>query len=68
MKFTEHSEQTYRALYTNFQSILKFYKSIKIFSINGYRWLTWSCMCLGKLSEMSYPLNLHENESILSQE
>ena len=67
LKFTGYYEWTHKALYTNFQSNLKFYKNIKIFSFNWYRWLLWSSICLGKLKELSYFLIFHENKLILSQ-
>ena len=67
MKFSEYNEGTHKALYPNFQRNLKFYETIEILSFNGYRWLLWSCTCLGKLKELSYLLISNENELILSQ-
>ena len=51
VKITGYNVWTDRALYTNFQSNLKFYKNIETFSFNGYRWFLLSCICLRKLKE-----------------
>ena len=51
----------------NFQSNLKFYKNIEIFSFVEYRCVLWPFIYIEKLKELSYLLIFHENELILSQ-
>ena len=61
MKFTGFNEEAYRDLYTNFQSILKFYKNIGIFNFEDYGCFLWSYIHTEKLKELCNSLNLHEN-------
>ena len=53
MKFKGFNEQAYRGLYTNFQSILKFYTNMGIFNSKGYRCFLWSYIDAKKLKELS---------------
>ena len=66
MKFIGFNEWAYRGLYTNFQSILKFYTNIEIFNFKGYRCFLWSHFQAEKLKELSNLLILHENELTLA--
>ena len=43
MKFSGYNEQTHRALYTNFQRNLKFYKNIEICMVG----ILWDVKILG---------------------
>ena len=67
LKLAGYDEQAYRALYATFQSIIKFYRNIEIFSFNWHRWLLWTHMCMEKLKELSYLLIFCENKLILFQ-
>ena len=66
MKFTGFNEQAHRGLYTNFQSNLKFYTNIGIFSFKGYRCFLWSYMYTEKLKQLNNLLIFHENKLILA--
>ena len=48
LKLATYDEWAYRALYANFQSIIKFYKNIEIFSFNWHKWLLWTYMYTGE--------------------
>ena len=66
MKFTGFNKQAHRGLYTNFQSILKFYKNVVIFNFKGYLCFLSSYIYTEKLKELSNLLTLHENELTLA--
>ena len=66
IKFTGSNEQAHRGLYTIFQSNLKFYIKVGIFSFKGHGCFLWSYMHTAKLKELSNLLIFHENKLILS--
>ena len=49
LKLTELIEQVNNDLYTDFQTILNFYKFFGIFNFEGHRCLLWSCKYANKL-------------------
>ena len=62
LKLTELIEQVNESLYTNFQSILKFYENFIIFNFKAYRGLLWSCKHPYKLKQLENLLILSKNE------
>ena len=66
MKFTQLTKEGIKSEYTDFQSTLRFYIKLGIFSFKGYGYFLWPYMYTEKLKELSNLLIFYENELILS--